>query len=133
MSARTKRFSYPQALLSLGAGVLAAAGCIALSAAAAVGMQLPQRIFPALAIGSVCLGSLFGAWQLARTRGENGLACGAAAGAVYAAVLLLWAWSGGAGLLNGAVLLRGGAVLLCGIVGGYCGMLTAEKRARRRR
>lgn len=132
MSAKPKSKAQPYILLAFISGMLAIAAGILLSAYALVYLELPQTLATPMAFVSVCLGVLVSAWHLARNRAANGLACGALVAAIYDFLILGWSFLCN-GIPEGASLLCAVCAIATGCIGGYGGLLAAEKRTRRHR
>ena len=132
MSAKFKTTGNRSFFLALLTGTAIAAVGILISAALLVYGELPQSFASPLSLGSVCIGTLLGSWLAARIRGANGLVCGAVCGAIYGAVLLAWSIVC-CGFLEGTSIVKACVIILFCCFGGYSGMLSAEKRARKHR
>lgn len=125
-------FSFRQLFFCTLGGLAAAAIVLALFALLIVGRRLPQTVLMPFSTAAICAGCCTGGWLMARTRGENGLLCGAAIAAVFAVLLCIWAWGNGCRSVESEMIIRWLLLLACGCVGGYTGMLRAEKRPGRR-
>lgn len=131
MSAKHQGLSFPLgALLAFAGGLALAVGAAAALAMLMVSRGLSHPVVWPFATAAVCGGSLFGGYLLARSQKRNGLACGATQGALFAALLLAAEVLGG-NVPDALQIVRLLLVLLGGCVGGYLGMLRAEKARRK--
>ena len=131
MPVRTSKGSFRFCFTALLSAFLLSAGMLLVSAYALVQLELPQKLAAVLAVFSVCAGAMVGAWLMSFLKGNSGLLCGSIVGGGYSSLLLLG--SAGSGTAEVVVLLYCGLILLCCWVGGYCGVLAAEKKRRRHR
>lgn len=125
----TKTFPVVRVLLSFGAGIATAAGCLGGFGWLMVRQGMTQEAASPLATAAVCLGSFLGGFLLSAFQKEKGLVCGVTEGVLFVGALVLL------GTLYQSEwqtpqLIRAGFVLAAGTLGGILGMLRVGRRRR---
>ena len=108
-------------LFSVLIGVMVTAGGLAGMAALMVSREISGSAAVPLATAATGTGSFFSGWFAAFCKREHGLIWGALQGLVLAALLFILALPAGV-ILENAILLRFAVMILCGSIGGFCGV-----------
>lgn len=116
---------------AFGFGAAACAGCMAALAYLMASQGLSQTMVWPFATAAASAGSMLSGWLTAWWQKNRGLVCGAIQGLLFtAALLVLQLWNGN--VPEGMQLVRLGLVFLFGCIGGFLGVLNADRKRRRR-
>lgn len=108
-------------LFSVLIGVIITAGSLAGMAALMVSREISGSVAAPLATAAAGLSSFFSGWFAAFCKREHGLIRGALQGLMLAALLFILELPTGV-ILENAILLRFAIMILCGSIGGFCGV-----------